>query len=903
MIEPPWLNALMETGPMLVCRFIPSGGLTHINSALCDFIGRNQEMLLGKPFHQLFMPEDTGRINAVLSDLTPESGPVRHEFAMKDGTGTPRRVRWTLLYSDLPHTENAELLGIGEDITRLIETATAVNKDGMLHRTMLENLPDLCFVIDENGVYREIMGRPRESLLAKPAHELLNHSFHERLDKETADDFLKRVRSVLKSGDPHWFEYRLPTVGGEFWFEARIAPLVNTPSDKTPCVLWIARDISTRKELKVQLSDSENRYRDLYRTVRLMVNNATDLIWAKDMNDCYTFVNRATCDVLLQARTLDEPIGKNDLFFALRERKNHPEDPNWHTFGELCQASDRIVRESGKPGQFDEFGNINGQFLYLDVHKAPVRDESGKMIGTVGSARDVTRIRMMESTREQVEEQLRQSETSYRELFDLAPDAIYVQNPDGVFLDVNQHACDMYGHPKSFFIGRTPAALSAEGHNDLETVEQMVGEAFEGKTHTFEFWGKRSNGEIFPKEVIIKPGHYFGEQVVIAFSRDISARKAAEKERQELESQLRHAQKLEAVGRLAGGIAHDFNNLLTPIMGHGDMMLQMLPAKHPFREKLGSILTAADSARKLTQQLLAFGRKQILSTQKVDLNERVKHTIQLLERTLGENIRIQTTLCTEPPLVNADPTQLEQILMNLAINGRDAMPDGGVLSIETAVLTDTNEISLRVTDTGIGMDEDVMLHIFEPFFTTKNVQQGTGLGLSTVYGIVKQHQGNIQVASEPGKGSTFTINLPAADPCAEAVAGDPDIQPITDTQQKSGRILLVEDNPMILDLARNILNQHGYKVCSANRAEKARQIMEQEAHIDLLVTDVVMPGTSGIQLAGQLREYRPDLKVLFITGHAEEMVPEHELSAGRSELLPKPFTVQTLMTAVQSLLD
>ena len=690
---------------------------------------------------------------------------------------------------------------------------------------------------------------------------------------------------------------------GEFWFEARIAPLVNTPSDKTPCVLWIARDISTRKELKVQLSDSENRYRDLYRTVRLMVNNATDLIWAKDMNDCYTFVNRATCDVLLQARTLDEPIGKNDLFFALRERKDHPEDPNWHTFGELCQASDRIVRESGKPGQFDEFGNINGQFLYLDVHKAPVRDESGEMIGTVGSARDVTRIRMMESTREQVEEQLRQSETSYRELFDLAPEAIYVQNPDGVFLDVNQHACDMYGHPKSFFIGRTPAALSAEGHNDLETVEQMVGEAFEGKTHTFEFWGKRSNGEIFPKEVIIKPGHYFGEQVVIAFSRDISARKAAEKERQELESQLRHAQKLEAVGRLAGGIAHDFNNLLTPIMGHGDMMLQMLPAKHPFREKLGSILTAADSARKLTQQLLAFGRKQILSTQKVDLNERVKHTIQLLERTLGENIRIQTTLCTEPPLVNADPTQLEQILMNLAINGRDAMPDGGVLSIETAVLTDTNEISLRVTDTGIGMDEDVMLHIFEPFFTTKNVQQGTGLGLSTVYGIVKQHRGNIQVASEPGKGSTFTINLPAADPCAEAVAGDPDIQPITDTQQKSGRILLVEDNPMILDLARNILNQHGYKVCSANRAEKARQIMEQEAHIDLLVTDVVMPGTNGIQLAGQLREYRPDLKVLFITGHAEEMVPEHELSAGRSELLPKPFTVQTLMTAVQSLLD
>lgn len=887
---------------MLVCRFTCKGGLIHVNPALSDFTGHKPAALMGKPFQQLVSPDDADRIDTILCKLTPDMEPIRLELAMTDSNRRSRQVRWTLIGSGYPGPENMELLGIGEDITRMVEAAAGFNKDGLLHRTMLENLPDLCFVIDENGVYREIMGRPRESLLAKPAKELLNHSFHERLDRDTADDFLDRVRSVLQSGEPHWFEYRLPTVGGEFWFEARIAPLANTPPDETPCVLWIARDISTRKELRVQLSDSENRYRDLYRTVKLMVNNATDLIWAKDMNDCYTFVNRATCQVLLQARNLDEPIGKNDLFFARRERQAHPEDPNWHTFGELCQASDRIVRESGKPAQFDEFGNINGQFLYLDVHKAPVRDESGSMIGTVGSARDVTRIRMMESTREQVEEQLRQSETSYRELFDLAPEAIYVQNRDGVFLDVNQHACDMYGHPKSFFIGQTPEALSAAGHNDLDAIRRMVAEAFAGKTHAFEFWGVRSNGEIFPKEVIVKPGHYFGEQVVIAFSRDISARKAAEKERQELESQLRHAQKLEAVGRLAGGIAHDFNNLLTPIMGHGDMMLQMLPQEHPFREKLNSILTAADSARKLTQQLLAFGRKQILATQKVDLNERVQYTIQLLERTLGDNIRIRTVLCPDQPVVDADPTQLEQILMNLAINARDAMPEGGVLTMETTVHLDTNEVSLRVIDTGIGMDEDVMLHIFEPFFTTKNVQQGTGLGLSTVYGIVKQHGGNVDVTSEPGKGTTFTITLPAADTQEEMTAEDPDIRPMSDAQLTSGTILLVEDNPMILDLARNILNQHGYRVHCANRAEKAKQVMKDVAHIDLLLTDVVMPETSGIQLAGQLRKYRPDLKVLFITGHAEEMVPEHELSAGSSELLPKPFTVQTLMTAVRSLL-
>ena len=384
-------------------------------------------------------------------------------------------------------------------------------------------------------------------------------------------------------------------------------------------------------------------------------------------------------------------------------------------------------------------------------------------------------------------------------------------------------------------------------------------------------------------------------------------------ERKSLEAQLMQSQKMEAVGRLAGGVAHDFNNLLTVIAGFGELLSEGLDHNSPLHEYSEEIKKAAERAAHLTRQLLAFGRRQILQPQVLDLNTVVADVDKMLRRLIGEDIQLKTVQSPSMGQVMADPMQIQQILLNLAVNSRDAMPKGGKLTIETANVeldeayarghinvTPGSYVMLAVSDTGTGMDAETRAHIFEPFFTTKEKGKGTGLGLATVYGIVKQSGGNIYVYSEPGLGTTFKIYLPQIEEPAPLPAAEKPQELLSETQRT---ILLVEDEAGVRTLARKVMESKGFRVLEAIQGEQALKILKEHAGpIHLLLTDVVMPGMSGRELAGHIEALHPEMRVLFMSGYTDEAIVSHGVLQSGIAFIPKPFTPDALVRKVHEIL-
>ncbi len=384
-------------------------------------------------------------------------------------------------------------------------------------------------------------------------------------------------------------------------------------------------------------------------------------------------------------------------------------------------------------------------------------------------------------------------------------------------------------------------------------------------------------------------------------------------ERKQLEQQLFQAQKMEAVGRLAGGVAHDFNNLLGVILGYAEMLLAGLGPEDPLRAKLRAIKDAAGMAASLTRQLLAFSRKQIVEPRVLHLNVLLGEMNKMLRRLIGEDIALETSLAPGLGRIKADPGQVEQIVMNLAVNARDAMPQGGRLTIETAdvdlgeghaqthaVAAPGPYVQLAVSDTGVGMTPDVRARIFEPFFTTKEEGKGTGLGLATVYGIVKQSGGHIQVTSEPGRGTTFRIRFPRVEqPAENARSPEPDTSPLgTET------VLVVEDEDTVRDLLEESLREYGYRVITAANAAEAEEAgRRHEGPIHLLMTDLVLPGASGRVAAERLSQLRPELKVLYMSGYTDDAILRHGVIERGMAFLQKPFALTALARKVREVLD
>jgi nitrogen-specific signal transduction histidine kinase/ActR/RegA family two-component response regulator len=381
----------------------------------------------------------------------------------------------------------------------------------------------------------------------------------------------------------------------------------------------------------------------------------------------------------------------------------------------------------------------------------------------------------------------------------------------------------------------------------------------------------------------------------------------------EQDARLVQMSKMEAVGRLAGGIAHDFNNLLTAILGYTNLVLDELGAEHPSRPDVEQIQLAAESAASLTRQLLAFSRRQVLQPEILDLNLVVNSIASLLRRLIGEQIELVTVLAPSVGHIRADQGQLEQVLMNLALNARDAMSGGGRLTISTSDvtvdadlvkshrgLTMGDYVLLQVSDTGTGMDANVMAHLFEPFFTTKKRGEGTGLGLATMYGIVKQSGGYVAVDTKVGAGTTFRIYLPHTKEALPAVAEQRNVQP---TGRKE-TILLVEDLPEVRAIARTMLTRQGYEVIEASSGQIALEIVRtRQETIDLLLTDVIMPVLGGQELAHEVRLLRPNVRVLFASGYTDDVLVQQEVLQPGAELIQKPFTRDSLLQKVRSVLD
>jgi signal transduction histidine kinase len=499
----------------------------------------------------------------------------------------------------------------------------------------------------------------------------------------------------------------------------------------------------------------------------------------------------------------------------------------------------------------------------------------------------------------------RQASDRLKDLIHAAPYGILRSNADGDPLEVNAALITMLGYPSI-------EAFLAEGHLSHLYRTSGVRERLSSRIiHTGQIsdeeveW-RRQDGSFIT--VRIASRYLPDAREFQTFAEDVSLRKR-------LEDQLRQAQKMEAIGRLAGGIAHDFNNILTAITGYSEMVLEQIGPDKPIYQDLHEIRKASERAASLTRQLLAFGRRQVLRMAPVDINAAIEDLRRLLERTIGEDIAIHTHLAEDVRLIIADSTQLGQVLINLAANARDAMPEGGELRITTRNFQADHAfaadhfpmppgayVAVEVADTGSGMAADVRAHIFEPFFTTKAVGKGVGLGLATVYGIIKQLDGFVWVTSEPNQGTTFNIFFPAApfDSRAEETRPETAVMAAVGTES----ILIVEDEPAVRALARSVLRRHGYKVYEAASGQEALALMT--AMVDppaLLLTDLVMPGMSGADVARQLTARHPDLRVIYMSGYSEDAVAHRALLSREMDLLEKPFSPKALLTRVRLRLD
>jgi PAS domain S-box-containing protein len=513
--------------------------------------------------------------------------------------------------------------------------------------------------------------------------------------------------------------------------------------------------------------------------------------------------------------------------------------------------------------------------------------------------------------RRQVEEALKKNEDHLKKLMDsIRAGIIVIDAQTHQIVEINSFALELIGGEKNQILGRMchqcicPAEI---GKCPITNLKQKV-------DHSERVLIK-SNRDRIPILKSVVPIMREDKIYLIESFIDITELKRAEQEKIILEEQLRQSQKMEAIGKLAGGVAHDFNNLLTVIHGYSELLLNSLDQNSRLRQDVLEIKNASQRASSLTNQLLAFSRKQVLQPTVLDLNAHVSSMDKMLRRMIGENIKLTSLLAEDLGRIKADPGQIEQVILNLAINAKDAMPNGGKLTIETAnVILDESftrsrigmapgrYVMLSMSDTGSGMTPEVKERIFDPFFTTKEKGKGTGLGLATVYGIIQQSGGNIWVYSEPGVGTTFKIYLPTIEEGTESLR--PTSVP-TKSTQGSETILLVEDEEMVRKLACTVLQKNGYKVLEASSGEEALRIVQGQNGnpIHLMVTDVVMPGMSGRQLAERLLPLRPEMKVLYMSGYTDDAIVHHGVLDPGIAYIQKPFAPDALASKVRDILD
>jgi PAS domain S-box-containing protein len=770
-----------------------------------------------------------------------------------------------------------------EDITERKSAEDALRKSEARYRSLFENMlegyayckmlfsndkPEDFIYLHVNAAFETLTGL--KNVVGKKVSEVIPGI------KESDPGLIEPYGRVALTGKPERFETYVQ--GLQMWFS------ISVYSPEKEFFVAVFDVITERKRAEETLRESEEKYRHLVENL-----GKEYFFYRHDNEGIFTYVSSSMTDML--------GYSQQEIFTHYSEYlTDNPVNK------EVVTHTDLSIQGHQQPSYDVEIYHRDGSARWLEVTEYPIRGPAGNVIAVEGIAKDITE-------RKRAESALAEKEARLRLLVETIPDMIWLKDVDGRYLSCNKMFGQLIGTRESEIVGKTDYDFVVkELANFIRDHDRKAMTAGKPSSRmewvTFASDGHRAFLNTIKTPMFDAEGKIVG---VLGIGRDIT-------EYQKLEEQLRHAQKMESIGTLAGGIAHDFNNILSAIIGYGHVTLMKMPKDDPLRMNIEHILESADRAAALTQSLLAFSRKQIIDRKPVDLNNIIKKVEKFLVRVIGEDVEVRMALEKTTLTLFADAGQLEQVFMNLATNARDAMPHGGSFTIETAIIElDNRYISLHgygkkgtyalisATDTGVGMNEETRKKIFEPFFTTKEVGKGTGLGLAMVYGILKQHEGFINVYSEPGKGTTFKIYLPLIK--TEAME---ELRIIEAEYTKGGTetILLAEDDASVRKLTILVLEQMGYTVIVANDGEEAvTKFMENKDRIQLLLFDIIMPKMNGREAYEEIKKTKPDIPVIFASGYSPDMLRVKALVDDEAVLVYKPISPQSLLKKVREVLD
>jgi PAS domain S-box-containing protein len=770
----------------------------------------------------------------------------------------------------------------GEDLAESEKLRAAAEASERRFHNLLKDVDAIVWEMDARTFRFTFVSQQAEQMLGYPVGRWVSELdfWSNRIHPEDRERVLAMSRKATSDGAEFDIEYRALAADGRVVWLRDILRVVRDAEGRITQLRGVMVDITEHKRTEEALRESEGRF-------RLLVEHAPAAIAMLDNDMRYLATSR---------RWLEDFRLEPEDIIGRSHYEIFPEVPNrWREVHQRCLAG-AIER-----CEEDTFPRPDGTLQWIRWEIRPWRHDTGEIGGIIIFSEDI-------SERKRAEEALRAKAEEVSDLYNNAPWGYHSLDKDGVFIRINDTELKWLAYSRGEIVGKMKFTdiIKAEGLKNFQTNFAILKER--GWVRDLEFEYVRKDGTLVPvllsaTALLDRAGNFVMSRSTVF---DIS-------ERKQLEAQLRQAQKMEAVGRLAGGVAHDFNNLLTIIGGYSQLLLD-LDLKDQQRGHIEEVKKAADRAASLTRQLLAFSRQQVLAPQVLDLNVVVANTEKMLRRLIGEDIELVNSLGSNLGRVKADPGQIEQVILNLAVNARDAMPRGGRLTIETANL-ELDEtyargqvsvepgpyVMLSMSDTGSGMDAETQTHIFEPFFTTKEPGKGTGLGLATVYGIVKQSGGYIWVNSEEGHGATFKIFLPQVQETAEVVERSSEGDAAAGGSET---ILLVEDEEPLRRLARGILEGDGYTVLEACGGEEALQVCGQhKGPIHLILTDVVMSGMSGRELAERLAVSHPESKVVYMSGYTDDSVVRHGVLDAGTILLQKPFTPDALAHKVRETLD
>ncbi|MFW5738786.1 MAG: PAS domain S-box protein [Myxococcota bacterium] len=742
-------------------------------------------------------------------------------------------------------------------------------------RALLRLIPDLIFRMDNNGCFLEFYAAQQDMLYAPP-DEIVGRSIRELLPEPVASESMDCLRRALASGTIQVHEYALPVAPGHRYFEAR--HIAMNHSDE---VLAIVRDVTDRKLAEEALRESERQY-------RMLMDRASDAIFITDEHARCVHVNQQACRLL--ERTKPELVSMSiaDLVPA-EERHLVAQDFASLRVDEPTRFERRMCRRDGRP---------------IDVEVSVTALPDGRVQAIV---RDICE-------RKRAEKALRRSEASFRLLIERTPDLILVHQ-QGKAVWVNDACARMFGVPAESLLGRS--VLELVHPEDRQLVidrmrrQQETGQAVPPVEERF----VRADGSVWVGEVVAIPLEFQGKPSSIVIAHDLTARKRAEAERCALEARIQHTQKLESLGVLAGGIAHDFNNLLMGVLGNASLALLDLAPESPARESVKRIETTAHRAADLTKQLLAYSGRGRFVVQPLDLSKLVEEMIHLLETVISKKATLRLDFARDLPAIEADATQIRQVVMNLITNASDALgDDGGMIVVRTGSMA-ADEAYLRTTyldealeagryvfmevsDTGHGMDADTVQRVFDPFFSTKFT--GRGLGLAAVIGIVRGHRGAIKVYSEPGRGTCFKVLFPAVP--APTPSSAPEAEGGAQWES-SGTVLVVDDEETVRSVARVVLERHGFEVVTANDGAEALDVFDARAGgVELIILDMTMPRMGGEETFREVRKRDSAVRVLLSSGFNEQEAIHRFAGRGLAGFIQKPYTPAELIERVRAIL-